>query len=141
MSAKKKKTSLYEYNAMLQRREQAQDSRIELSGAIGSGLHNRRKLMRIPTQYVLSLLSRGLLRNQYINVLEPVGLPETAVAIGVWPDYQYDAFAVIVEDASFDEVPEGVACPEIEVKWTLVEQQIRPNSSDEPHRGSPKINE
>jgi|SRR3990167_6084915 len=92
--------------------------------AVGSPLRGRRRVIMIPTGYVLELFSRGLLSNEYIKVPEPLGLPKTANAVGIWHDYQYDAFALVVEDASFDVTPAGCQYPSMEVKWHTVRRKI-----------------
>lgn len=71
----------------------------------------------VPVSYLIGLLSRGLTRNEYITIPEPVGLPAGAVGVSVHTEYQYNAVAVIVEHESFDEVPEGCMYPTIEVTW------------------------
>lgn len=73
--------------------------------------------MFVPQSYVGGILSRGFNGNDFIVLPEPLGLPITAKLVGVWNDYQRNAFSLVFEDASFEEVPEGLMSPEINVKW------------------------
>jgi hypothetical protein len=81
---------------------------------------NRRKVMFVSQSYVGKLLSRGFNCCEFIAMPEPFGLPPTAKLVGVWNDYQRNAFSLVFEDASFEEVPEGLMCPEINVKWESI---------------------
>jgi len=90
----------------------------------------RLRIIYVPENYVLALLSRGLVCNQFIRVPEPIGLPETARAVGVWSDWQRNAFAIVVQDPSFGEVPEAIMLPEMQVRWSYVEVAVKsPNES------------
>jgi hypothetical protein len=89
----------------------------------------RRRIIYVPENYVLALLSRGLVCNQFIRVPEPLGLPETARVVGVWSDWQRNAFGIVVQDPSFEEVPEAIMLPEMQVQWSYVEVVVKsPNS-------------
>jgi len=90
----------------------------------------RRRVIYVPENYVLALLSRGLWHNQYVRVPEPLGVPETARMVGVWTDYSRNAFALVVEDASFEETPEGLMLPEMRVEWSVVELATKPPSAE-----------
>lgn len=81
----------------------------------------RRKVIYVPENYVLAMLSRAWQRNQFITVPDPVELPETAWVVGVWSDFSRNAFALVVEDESFEEVPESVMVPELQITWSTVE--------------------
>jgi hypothetical protein len=93
----------------------------------------RRRVIYVPENYVLALLGRGLIHNQFIRVPEPLGLPETARVVGVWSDWQRNAFGLVVQDPSFEEVPEAIMLPEMQVQWSYVEVAIKsPNSGAQP---------
>lgn len=92
----------------------------------------RRAVIYVPERYVLALLSRGLVHNQFIRVPEPMGLPATAKIIGVWNEWTRNAFGIVVEDPSFQEVPEGMMLPEKTVQWVDVEVAIKtPNAESQ----------
>ncbi len=87
--------------------------------------HRRRRVIYVPENYVLALLSRGLVENQVIRVPEPLGLPSTAQVVGVWNDWSRNAFAMVVQDPSFEEVSEAVMLPEMQLQWSYVEVAIK----------------
>ena len=80
----------------------------------------------VPEVFIRDLLSNGLRHSTYVTLPEPLGLPTTAHMVGVWPEYSRNAFALVVEDESFEEVPEGSMLPEIPVKWGTVKLAILP---------------
>lgn len=86
----------------------------------------RRRVIYVSENYVVALLSRGLVHHEFIRVPEPLGLPDTARVVGVWSDWQRNAFAIVVEDPSFDEVPEAIMLPEMQVQWSYVEVAVQP---------------
>ena len=89
----------------------------------------RRRVIYVPENYVLDFLSRGLVHNQFIRVPEPLGLPATARVVGVWSDWSRNAFGIVVQDPSFEEVPEAVMLPEMVVQWSYVEVAVKsPNT-------------
>lgn len=98
-------------------------SSIEFGSPPNTG--RRRKVIYVAEKDVLSMLSMDLMFNQHIRIPEPLGLPETAKAIGVWSDWHRNAFGIVVEDPSFDVVPEGDRLPEIEVRWRYVEVDVK----------------
>ena len=105
---------------------QAQQSKTEGSAAVAlHPLGRRRRVIYVPENYILALLSRGQVHNQGIRVPEPLGLPETARVVGVWSDWARNAFGIVVEDPSFEEVPEGITLPEMRVQWSYVEIAIK----------------
>jgi hypothetical protein len=92
----------------------------------------RRRVIYVPENYVLALLSRGLVHNQFIRVPEPLGLPDTARVVGVWSDWSRNAFGIVVQDPTFEEVPEAVMLPEMQVQWSYVEVAVKsPNDQAE----------
>lgn len=89
----------------------------------------RRRVVYVPESYVLYLLSRGMVQQRFVRMPTPLGLPDTARVVGVWSDWQRNAFGIVVEDPSFDEVPEGEMLPEMQVEWSYVEIALKsPNA-------------
>lgn len=87
-------------------------------------------MIEIPSSYLLMLFSKHVLTSEYIYVPSPIsGLPSTAEVIGVWHDYAKDAFLLLVEDESFENVPEGVSYPILKVEWRTVRRFI-PKAAD-----------
>ena len=105
---------------------QDQQSKTEGPAAVALAPPVRRlRVIYIPENYVLALLSRGLIHNQFIRVPEPLGLPETARVVGVWSDWARNSFNIVVQDPSFEEVPEGVTLPEMRVQWSYLEVAVK----------------
>lgn len=101
-------------------------------GSLDPGVR-RRRVIYISELTVLGLLTTAAIRNQFLSVPLPLGLPETARVVGVWSDWTRNAFAFVVEDASFDEVPAAVALPEMQLHWHCVEVELKsPNDQAEP---------
>lgn len=93
----------------------------------------RRRVINVPEDYVLALLSRGLVHGQFILVPEPLGLPDTARVVGVWNDWARMAWVIVVQDPSFDEVPDAGLIPEMKVRWSYVEVAVKaPNPQPSP---------
>lgn len=81
----------------------------------------RQRVIYVPTSYVLKLLSRGLVCDGRIRMPEPLGLPATARVLTVHNSWERDAFAMVVQDESFDAVPDGMMLPEMQVQWGYVD--------------------
>lgn len=91
---------------------------------------NRRKILFVPPNFIAALLSRGLVRNQFFCIPEPLGLPETARVAGVHTDYERGSIALVIEDESFEEVVAGMAYPRLEVQWGTHEVLLKPLSAE-----------
>jgi hypothetical protein len=93
-----------------------------------SELSRRRQVMFVPTRYVSALFARGLVRDKFMIIPEPLGLPEDTETVGCWHDWSRDAFAILVQHPSFAPVPEGCCAPELTICWQTVElaTQLKP---------------
>ena len=81
---------------------------------------NRRKIIVLPSNYVLDVFSNGISKHEYIRTYAPLGLPNTATPERVYVDYERNAICMVVSDASFDEVPDGCMCPIVQCEWLTV---------------------
>lgn len=109
----------------------------------GAKLDRRKRVFYVPENYVLQLLSRGLAKHNVIMVPEPLGLPDTASVVGVWSDWSRNAFAVVVHDQSFDDVPDGEVIPEIKIDWSYAHLAIKDSgtaTSAANFRRTPQVN-
>ena len=82
---------------------------------------HRTRLLYLDPDYVGRVFSRGLLRNKYINLPEPIGLPLTAWVRSVHYDFCRNSLVMVIEDQSFEEVKPGELSPEIRVLWQTIE--------------------
>lgn len=85
---------------------------------------SRCRRVSIPENHLIFLFARGFRRNEWLTIPEPVGLPETALVLGTYPDSSRRAFTFVVQDPSFEPVPEGLEIPFIEVNWIPVRIRI-----------------
>lgn len=87
----------------------------------------RVKVLYISHRRTLTLFTQHQKGVSYVNVPQPLGLPEGYKVRSVFPDYTRDAFGFIIEHPSFDEVPDGVCAPEIEVTFESVQLPLQPS--------------
>lgn len=83
---------------------------------------SRRKIILVPYHLVLNLLCNNA---QVFFVPEAVGMPRSAKVLSVYSAPERDAFGFIVEDASFEEIPEGMKAPELKIEWRCVDLHER----------------
>lgn len=76
-----------------------------------------RAVFYVQTPHLVSLFTNGFRGADFVQFPLVKGLPETARAVTAFYDACRDAFGVIVEDDSFEQVPEGCRMPEIKVTW------------------------
>ena len=89
---------------------------------------NRSKLLYVSPDFVTQLLSRGLRSpGDYIELPEPIGLPATARVAAIHADYARNAFCLVVEDPTFEIVPDAELIPEIKVSWGVARIALQPD--------------
>ena len=85
---------------------------------------DRIRLFYVPEDYILFLFSNGMLKAQCVNVPAAMNLPATAIVKRTWLDEQRRSFGFLVEDESFDPVPQGSEVPLLIVTWAFIPLQI-----------------
>ena len=91
-----------------------------------SARQRRRKIIYVRTRYVADLFTRGHEKDSGVTFPDPCGLPATAITICAHHDYARDAFAIVVQDDSFDEVSDGCMYPELRVDWKYMKLVVKP---------------
>tara|TARA_R110002096_G_scaffold427236_1_gene637786 strand:- start:365 stop:688 length:324 start_codon:yes stop_codon:yes gene_type:complete len=87
---------------------------------------NRRKIVYLPQTFLLQFLNFQPLTSGRGRFPKMSGIPESAHVVAMYNEPWREALALVVEDRSFDEVPEGERLPEIPVNWVLVEWSVKP---------------
>lgn len=87
----------------------------------GKILGRRRRAVVIPHTFIFELLNGGMERVEFVRIPKPLGLPETVKVVSVHHDWSMDAFVMVIEDKSFNEIPEGFVFPYEHVEWMTVE--------------------
>jgi len=86
---------------------------------------SRKVIVRISPDWLLGWLSAGLVRNEVICVPKPLGLPETARVVSLFPDPVSMSICLVVHDESFEPVPEGQQIPCVNgLGWTMCERRL-----------------
>lgn len=83
---------------------------------------SRRKIILVPPHLVLNLLCN---ESKVFFVPVAVGMPVSSQVLSVYYSAERDAFGFIVEDASFEEIPEGMKAPELKIEWRCVDLHER----------------
>jgi hypothetical protein len=81
---------------------------------------NRRKYFRVTADYVAQLFSNGLAFNEFVVLPRALGLPVAAFVCGCYFEPCENSFQIVVQDDSFDEVPDGIRIPRLEVVFESV---------------------
>jgi hypothetical protein len=79
-------------------------------------LRSRRKTFSVSRSFLSDLFIGGLERDGCVHLPEVVGLPTTAICLGIHQDFQSDSILFMVADKSFPVVPEGSISPRLEVQ-------------------------
>lgn len=92
-------------------------------------IERRAVIIFVPENFILQCLRGYPINLQFIRVPK-CNIPDTARVMGVHHDYQRNAWAMVVEDASFEAVAEGMMLPELAVEWNMVELEIKNQNSE-----------
>lgn len=87
--------------------------------------YRRRKILYVSPDFIVDLLTKGFRKSEYLNLPDPIGLPVNAKVISSFVTHQHDALGIVVEDASFPEVPLGEAYPTLPVEWSTVHINLK----------------
>lgn len=82
-------------------------------------IERRRKIIFIPVRWIVTLLA-GFKDSEFAKLPKISGLPESAINVGWYHDFARDAFVLVMQDESFEEVEEGIVLPSITVEWSMV---------------------
>lgn len=80
----------------------------------------RRKVVFVPERFILTFFNRS----EFLNLPIPANLPPDVRAISAHHDFLRNAFAVVIEHESFEEVNEAVQLPEVEIIWWTVKLDV-----------------
>jgi len=80
----------------------------------------RLRVFYVPHSYILFLFSNGIFDGDHLRVPKAMNLSESARVCSMWIDEMRRSIGFLVEDERFDEVPEGMMCPEIRIEWDHV---------------------
>lgn len=86
---------------------------------------NRIKIWHVEPRdvaFIFNFFARREFDYQYFRMPLPVGIPKTARVLSVHHDVNNRSLAVMLEDESFEEVPEGERAPSVHFYWDEFQQ-------------------
>ncbi len=96
-----------------------------------NSLEKRIKILHVPYNKVLRLFDTLPAGQDQLCLHRFDGLPPDVFVRSVHPDFIRHSFAFVLRSAEFEEVPEGVAAPEIETKYKVVRLALESDNQKE----------